>query len=129
MLKRSLPHIAEFFRFGLVGLSVTLINYIGVVALVQFASMDPLTANMAVFCVVVIVSFLMHRRFTFQSDVSFKQALPRFFIISLATLCVMQLWFYVLLRMFDIYYAIALAIVLATVPPLKFAASKVWVFR
>ena len=128
MLKRLMPYLLEFCRFGAVGFFVSLINYFGVVGLVQFLQIPPLRANLIVFCVAVVVSFLMHKRFTFQSDTSIKAALPKFAIISLATLGIMQLWFYILLSVFNIYYAIALIIVLATIPPIKFAASKAWVF-
>ncbi len=123
--------LAELLRFSVTGGLSSLVHFTVVVLLVEFGQLLPLTANVIAFLTAFSVSYFGHRHFTFaRADKSFSTAsLPRFFTIATMSFVMNESLFYYLLHGLNMYYPVALIIVLATVSAFTFTLSKFWAFR
>lgn len=120
--------LRQFLRFGLVGVAASL-THIGVaLTLIEQAGIDVMAANALAFCVAVLVSYAGNHAWTFRADGRHGRHLPRFLATSLAGLALNQAIVFVATRHFGLGYLAAILIVVALVPLLTFAASKLWAF-
>jgi putative flippase GtrA len=120
---------AQLTRFGVVGLSASVVNFVIVIFLVELFHMYPLLANLFAFFTAFMVSYIGHRYWTFaHKDHRFVKCMPRFFITALLSLTVSEGLYYLVLR-YKVSYEIGLLLVIAIVACLSFTLSKFWAFR
>lgn len=125
-----MKHVLQVARFAAVGCTAAAVNFLAVVALVQFAQLAPLLANLFAFLLAFWVSYYGHGRFTFTNRATrARGALQRFFAVAIFSFVLNESLFYGLLSLTNLHYAAALFLVLMVVPPITFALSKWWVFR
>jgi len=135
MLKRSYlliqqyPVAKQVVRFGFVGGSATIVNYLMVVALVSTLHMKPLIANIFACMVACQVSFYGHKYWTFEHDAAHLPALSKFIILTLFGFALNESLFAFFLHALHLHYQLALFFVLLIVPPITFVCNKFWVFR
>lgn len=119
-------------KFGIVGLLATGVHvgtYVGTVALF---GLSPLLANLAGFCIGVIVSYSGHSRWTFR-DASAENgngigALGKFVIIAISGLLLNTALVYLLTDVLKLHYLYAAIPMVTLVPALTFAFAKYWAF-
>ena len=119
----------QLIRFGLVGIAASCVHFGIVVAFVQTHRLQPLSANAIAFCFAFQVSYWGHRCFTFSSQANHFKAVSKLITVSVGTFAANQGLFYLLFKIVGLQYALALFIVLATLPILTFIINKYWVFR
>lgn len=123
----SLGRIA---RFIAVGCTAAAVHFGTVVALVQWAAVAPLLANVAGWLLAFVVSFSGQHLLTFgDRRAPLAQALPRFFLLSAAGFVVNEAAYAAVLHGTGLRYDVALAIVLVGVAVLTYVASSRWAFR
>ena len=116
------------FWFLLVGTSAAL-THMAVFAWVS-PFMLPELANAVGFCVAFVVSFVGHRRLSFQdADTTLWQSLRRFGATALAGFVSNELMFMLLLRMFGWPNLWALFVALVFASAQTFVLSRFWAFR
>lgn len=116
------------FWFLLVGTSAAL-THMAVFACVS-PFMLPELANAVGFCVAFVVSFVGHRRLSFQdADTTLWQSLRRFGATALAGFVSNELMFMLLLRMFGWPNLWALFVALVFASAQTFVLSRFWAFR
>ena len=122
--------LSQMMRFSVVGLSSTVVHFTCVILLVEFEALKPLTANIIAFLVAFLVSFFGHRYWTFADTTrSFRHTLPRFLSIAIMSFIINESLYWYLLHIQNMYYPVALIIVLAAVSVFTFTLSKLWAFR
>jgi putative flippase GtrA len=90
----------------------------------------PEVANAAGFCVAFVVSFLGHRRLSFQdADTTWWQSLRRFAVTALAGFAANEVMFVALLRGLQLPDWLALFFALVFASAQTFLLSRFWAFR
>lgn len=121
--------IAQVFKFSLVGVTALLVHWLVVLLLVSLG-WAALLANCYGFAVAFSVSYLGHRRWTFETfETAHSMSLPRFILMSLSGFMLNETLFYLLLKFTSLNYQLALFLVLGIVALLTFSVSKFWVFK
>jgi len=123
------PTLYKLFAFGCVGVAATLTHFAVGLGLVGAGIATPFYANIIAFLTAFGVSYVGHRRFTFQSTTNHKTALPRFFAVAAGGLILNQIIVYLVVNLLDQSYILALIIVVSIVPVLIYQAGRFWVFR
>jgi len=115
--------------FVAVGCTAAAVHFGVVVALVEWLALPPLAANVAGWLVAFIVSFCGQWLLTFRgSGAPWRQALRRFFLISLAGFSVNEASYAVLLHFSALRYDLLLGLVLVGVAVMTYVLSSRWAF-
>jgi putative flippase GtrA len=69
-------------RFGLVGLANTVVGLLAIYATIYFFQFGPLVANASGYAIGLILSFILNRIWTFQSNRSLDNVLPLYFLVA-----------------------------------------------
>ncbi len=127
--------VFEVARFGIVGVSATLVHYVSAIVLVERIGIDPLWANIAGFGAGFPVSFAGHMFWTFRDQTVAHTTQDRFhsWVKFLATalvgLAVSQLVVFVAVDVMSVHHRIGFAAALILAPAVVFLLSKFWAFR
>jgi putative flippase GtrA len=120
---------AQVLWFIAVGAAASAVHLGVVVALVQWASLQPLVANIFGWLIAFSVSFAGHYALTFKhSGVKIFTAFRRFFAISFLGFCINELAYAVAISMRIAHYAVSLFSVLLGVAAMTFYLSRRWAF-
>ncbi len=125
-----MKNLLQFVKFGLVGLSNTVISYLVYVVLVWF-DIHYLLASAVGFVVSVCNSFYWNNRYVFQSkeaDVWWKKLLRTFIAYAGTGLLLSNILLFVWVECFHIGKLIAPVINLIITVPLNFVINKYWAF-
>lgn len=117
----------QIMRFGMVGISATLLHLCIALTLNFVFGVSPQAANLIAFSCALIVSFLLHHSFSFRSTRKRAEALPRFFVaagsgylasaVGLAQLETMSL-----------PTSISLILSACLIPAVSYFVNRYWVF-
>lgn len=120
----------QFIKFGIVGMSNTLIS-LGVYYILVFFNVDPLLANTAGFIVSVINAFYWNNKYVFKNktETSTKKAFGKVFITYGLSYLVSTLLIYLLVDVFGVSKWLAPLLRLVVTIPLNFVLNKVWAFK
>jgi len=119
---------AQFMKFILSGGAGTVAQYLVLIALVKLLAVPPGRASMAGAIVGAIVVYLLSRRFTFETERSHRETLPRFVLMAMAgTLMNGALVGY--LSKTGLYFLLAQLVATVVVLVFNFIVSKLWIFR
>ena len=122
--------IRQVIRFGVVGVTALMVNWLVVAVLVPTLDMAPLLANVFAFLVAFQVSYWGHRSWTFNAwTLRHSQTLPRFLVVSCSSFLINEFLYFLLLEFTVLDYRTALLIVLAIVAMSTFLLSRKWAFR
>jgi putative flippase GtrA len=101
-----------------------------VVALVEWLRLAPLLANVGGWLVAFVVSFCGQWLLTFRGrGAPWRQALPRFFLVSAAGFAGNEAAYALLLRFSALPYHLSLALVLVAIAVMTYLLSSRWAFR
>lgn len=132
-LARSSPlfsKVARLVRFGIVGVTATLVHFGVVVLLVETRLLsEPLFANLIAFSCAVWVSYHGHNQWTFQHRRRSSRQFLRFLIVTLAALGLNQAILYLATRPLGWDYRIGMLLVILLVPLFTYLLARSWVFR
>ena len=116
--------------FVAVGCSAAAVHFGVVVMLVEWLGLPPLLANVGGWLVAFIVSFCGQWLLTFRgSGAPWRQALRRFFLISLGGFGTNEAAYALLLHFSALPYDVSLALVLVAVAFITYLLSSRWAFR
>lgn len=122
--------LIQFIKFGIVGLSNTLIS-LGVYYLLVPFGVDPLLANTAGFLVSVINAFYWNYKYVFvdKKEKNPKKAFVKLFVTYGISYLVSTLLIYLLIDIFGVNKYIAPLLRLVVTVPLNFVLNKLWAFK
>jgi putative flippase GtrA len=116
--------------FVAVGCAAAAVHFGVVVLLVELLRVPPLAANVAGWLLAFVVSFLGQWQLTFASRATpWRDALPRYFLLSLAGFVANEIGYAVLLQFTRLPYQAALVLVLLAVAVMTYLLGSQWVFR
>jgi len=121
--------LKQFIKFGIVGVSNTLIS-LAVYYLLVFLGMHYLIAHAIAFVLSVLNAYYWNRKYVFDSaKQNTKNQLVKIYIAYGATFLLSLLLLFLMIDILDISHLIAPLINLAITVPLNFLLNKFWVFR
>jgi putative flippase GtrA len=77
------PHVRQFLTFALVGAAATVVQYCVLAALVELLHVAKTPASVLAYGCGAVTSYLLNRRFTFQSTADAKKTFPKFMLVTL----------------------------------------------
>jgi putative flippase GtrA len=122
----------EFFmatRFGLVGLSATVVHITIVWLLLEKTAFIPIVANSLAFLFAFGFSFAGNYVWTFRSPGSPRRAMFRFFMISACAFTLNSLYLFLLIHKGWFSPVISAMLSASAVPVITFMASRIWGFE
>jgi putative flippase GtrA len=116
-------------RYGIAGVFATVV-YSGVVfALVEFAGLKAVPAAVGATLVVIMTSYIVNRRWVFDTDRSHTSAFSRFVAASMVSICLNTGLMHVAVNFFGWRYAFGVLLTVVVVPPINFVVNYLWAFR
>ena len=122
-------HSQRFIRFCITGGVATFVHVCVYVLMVEVFAMDEVRACVPAFCVATIVGYSINRTWTFRSEGSHTEMLPRYFVVAITGLLLNVVITYVVVDRLLYWYGIALIIAIVTVPLFTFSLNHLWTFR
>lgn len=125
--------ISQFIKFGLVGVSTTLISY-GLYSLLVYIGVPYLISNIIAFVIGTLNSFLWNSIFVFKKDVSEKRnpllvLLKTFLTYGSTNLALNSLLLFILVEKLNCSEYIAPIVILFITVPLNFFINKFWAYK
>lgn len=90
MLQKILKKHADKLRFGVIGVINTSLDFGLLFLLVNLAQANPLFGNLVSTSIAFVFSFFANKRYTFRSAGSFRSEAPKFIVVTLFGLWVIQ---------------------------------------
>ncbi len=118
----------QFLKFALVGGVATATHVLAALLFFFAAGIDAFTANLMGFVSAWLLSYGGNRYWTFSASGPHRVTAPKFLLVSLVGLLFNMAIIYVASDVLALPFWLSLAIVVAVVPILQFAASRYWVF-
>lgn len=115
-------------KFGVVGLLGASSYYFWLYAMVEWLNWPVLTATSFAFLLVTIQNYLLHRRWTFQSEIRHVQALPKFLFMNGVGFCLNWAIMFIGVRKFGWYYLFVQGLAIVVVVAWNVILSFVWIF-
>lgn len=121
--------LARLVRFAIVGALATGTHAVVLYILVEFAGLRPSIATVGGFLVAFFVSYFGHYYFTFGSDQSHTQSLPKYVLAATTGAAVNYALFVVVADWLALNYWIAFGLTIIVVPVVVYVLSHLLVFK
>ena len=118
----------QILRFAIVGAAGTALHYVVLVLLVTGLDRDPAVGAVLGATCGAAFNYWLNHRFTFRSDRSHAQAVPRFISMAAAGI-VLNGMIVKALTLAGVHYLLSQAIATPIILVLNFFLSKLWIFR
>jgi len=116
-------------RYGVVGLLGTALHFASVILLVEFARIDPVLASALGFLLVLVVSYILNRTWTFQSRSRGTRQFLIYSIVSLIGLGLNCAIMFISVHILKWNYLYGQCLVVIVVPISNFILNYFWTFR
>jgi putative flippase GtrA len=120
---------ARVFRYGVAGLSATVLYFSAVALLVELAGVRPVPAAGVATVLVITASYVVNRGWVFGTDRSHASAFPRFLTASALSIVLNTGLMYLSVDVLGWWYAAGLVLATVVVPPTNFVINFLWCFR
>lgn len=120
---------ARALRYGLAGLVATVVYFAAVVMLVEWMGFAPVTSAIVATTIVIVTSYLINRRFVFETDRPHGSAFARFTVASLIGIALNAGLMHLATQVLAWPYLAGAALATIVVPPLNFVVNYLWSFR
>lgn len=120
--------LGQFVRFVGVGGIATALMYLLLIALVEGLSTPPVAASVAAYSLSAVFNYAANYRYTFDSRVPHRRALPRFMLIAMAGLALNTLIMYLMTAIATAHYLLAQIVATGVVLVWNFVANRRWTY-
>lgn len=118
----------QFFRYGIAGITATLVHVSIVFLLVEQGGLAPALATIPAFLVALAVSYLMNHRWTFSAKGGHRQHFPRYAMVAGVGLGLNILIMGLAVDVLGVPYAWGLVVVVMVIPVAGFLLQRHWSF-
>lgn len=118
----------QFLRYALVGIAAAVGHYGTLIGLVETGAAGAVAASLAGFVVGGVISYVLNRRFTFESDRSHGGAVPRFAVIAVAAFLMTGALMWAFTAFTPLHYLLAQLVTTGIVLVWTFFANRFWTF-
>ena len=132
MSNRHRPVLGELFRmsrFAIIGILAAIVHIGIALALVRFAGLNPFLANAIAFLTAFLVSFFGQYYWTFRCSGDPRQAMLRFFGLSLSGFVVNNAVLGILLESGALSVYVAMFLAACVIPLFTYLVSRLWIFE
>lgn len=132
MNKLLLPYkqkVVPIFRYGVVGILGAFIHICATVALVEWFQLNPVLSSIIGFIVVLIISFFLNKKWTFQVKESNFLQFAKYLTVSLTGLALNTLIMYVTVNVLEWPYLYGMGVMVVAVALCNFSLNQLWTFR
>ena len=119
---------SQFTSFVVAGIITTAIQYILLIILVEFNLLTPVFASAWAAFFGAVLSYMLNRRYTFQSKTAHKSAVPKFFTVAAIAISTNAILMYFFINFVGISYIPAQILTTGAIIPLTFGLNKIWSF-
>lgn len=127
--KEGLKSIIQFIKFGIVGVSNTVIS-LGIYYVLVLFNINYIIANTVGFIVSVLNSYYWNNKYVFKSEKrNHLRALRKTFIAYGSTFLIGTLFLYIMVQYMNVSQVMAPIINLLFTIPINFMINKLWAFR
>lgn len=119
----------QWARFLFMGFCATAAYYILGLFFVTLLKLPLLVGNTAAFALSFAVSYFGHSLWTFRTDRTIGETLPKFTLTQLLAFFLNSFIIDTFCRRFNVPYPIAMIVVIIIVPAITFIICKFWIFR
>ncbi|SEF19800.1 GtrA family protein [Variovorax sp. NFACC27] len=123
------PEVQQLFRFVVVGVANTAFGYAIIFACMYLVGLSAELSNAVGYGIGLLVSYVMHKAFTFNSDRPHREAFVRFLVVFAAAYAANLLVLVILVRGIGVHEAISQVIASAVYVITSFIMNKLYVFR
>ena len=117
-------------RYLVAGVAVSLGYSFTIVAPVDWATLlGPEAANVISLILWTIISYLVHREFTFRFDGAYSGSVPRFIFVFVVKLLASVAVIAVITRYYQSSYLVGILLNWVVMPLISYVVMKVWVFK
>lgn len=125
----KISQISVIKRYAAVGLLGTMLHFIGVIFFVEFIHLDPVFGSTLGFLLVLAVSYILNRTWTFRSkDTGLRQFLI-YTLVSLTGLGLNSAIMFITVHLLKWNYLYGQCLVVLVVPVTNFILNRTWTFR
>ena len=118
----------QFLKFSGVGLVGTAVQYVTLFVLVQFGGIYPVLASTTGFVMGAFVNYYLNYIYTFKSDKSHYEAMPKFFSVAAVGMFLNGLIMELLISNINLQYIFAQLVTTGIVLLWNFTANRIWTF-
>lgn len=120
--------IEQFVKFGIVGVIATAIDFVALIALTEWAGMDPVASAAISFTLSVLFNYAASMRFVFQrrEDISRSRELVIFVVLSLVGLFINEALMWLGVNVAGLNYVLVKLLATAVVMLWNFLSRKRW---
>lgn len=119
--------VSRLARFAAVGIFGSLTYYVVLAGMVEVLGIDVLTATSIAFVLVVVETYLLHRHWTFESDIPHQSTAPKFAFMTATGFFLNWFIMHMAVRS-QINYLLAQTCAIVVVVTWNFIVSWFWVF-
>ncbi len=123
------PHARQFLAFGRAGIAAAIVHYGALIGLVQGEVLAPVPATLCGYLGGGLVSYVLNRRHTYQSERRHREAVWRFVVVACVGFALTWAVMHVLVERWDVPYLPAQLLTTGIVLSWSFSAHKWWTFR
>ncbi len=116
-------------RYGLVGLLGTLLHFTCVILFVEAVRLDPVLGSGLGFLLVLVVSYILNRTWTFRSKSKGARQFIIYTLVSLSGLGLNSVIMFVSVHILHWNYLYGQGMVVAVVPASNYILNRFWTFR
>jgi len=130
-MKRYIPHIKQFVKFGIVGVGNSAIDFTGFIIGTRILGLHYLAANTLSWTFAVTFSFIVNKFWTFRSrdtSVIGKQS-AKFIIVSSVSLILSLIILDILIRLLGIHDVLSKLLTIGIIMFWNFFMNKYWTFN
>jgi putative flippase GtrA len=126
---RRLADRGRLWRYAITGLASTLTHLLTLTALVEALATRPVTASTAGFVASVAVSYVLQRRWVFESSAGMWETAPRFLVVILVGFSINGSVVFVGTETLAIHYLWPQLVAFVLVPLSNYTLNSLWTFR
>jgi putative flippase GtrA len=116
-------------RYGLVGIMGTLLHFTSVILFVEAVRLDPVLGSGLGFLLVLVVSYILNRTWTFRSNSKGARQFFSYTLVSLLGLGLNSAIMFVSVHVLKWNYIYGQGMVVAVVPASNYILNRYWTFR
>ncbi|WP_309245260.1 GtrA family protein [Clostridium estertheticum] len=116
-------------RYGLVGLLGTTIHFGSLILLVEFANLDPVLGSALGFLLVLVISYILNRTWTFQSKSRNVRQFLIYSIVSMIGIGLNSAILFISVHILKWNYLYGQCLVVLVVPVSNYLLNSLWTFR
>lgn len=119
----------NFLKYAIVGVIGTVIYLLILIVLIEVLKYEPVISSTIGFIIIVIISYWLNYRWTFNSNSRHLVAFPRYAVVSVIGLGLNASIIFIAVNVFHLWYGIGQIVSFIVIPLCNFSLNSYWSFK